>query len=201
MNARRFSTGVAAAALCMWLSPAFAGQAKPAPPEAGQPKTGQAAASPDKAFVLEAASGGMAEVELGRLAVDKASSSDVKQFGQRMVDDHSKANNDLSAVAQQKNIAMPTSTSAKHKALHDRLSKLSGAEFDKAYMADMVKDHQKDVADFQHEAKMGKDADVKAFASRTLPVLEDHLRMAHDAAVKVGATTATTTKTTTAKKK
>src|SRR3954464_917284 len=80
-------------------------------------------AAADKAFVMKAAEGGLAEVELGKLAADKASSNDVKQFGQMMVDDHSKANDQLKSVAQQKGITLPTDTDAKHKAEKDRLSK------------------------------------------------------------------------------
>lgn len=134
----------------------------------------------DKKFVMEAADGGMAEVELGKLATSKASDQKVKDFGQKMVDDHTKANNDLKAVAQSKSITLPTSVSAKNKALMDKLSGMSGAAFDQAYVAAMVKDHKKDVADFQKEANGGKDADVKGFASKTLPTLQEHLKMIQD---------------------
>ena len=142
----------------------------------------------DSHFVMEAAKGGLAEVEKGRLAADKASSADVKQFGQRMVDDHSKANDELKSVASQKGITLPTELDAKDKAMVDKLSKLSGDAFDKAYMTDMVKDHKTDVADFKKEANHGKDADVKSFASKTLPTLEEHLRMAEDIHSKMGGT-------------
>jgi len=135
-------------------------------------------AAADQAFVKEAAIGGMAEVELGRLAADKASSADVKKFGQRMVDDHSKANDELKMVAMNKNITLPTAVDAKHKATEDRLSKLSGDAFDRAYMREMVADHVKDVAAFKRESQAGRDADVKAFATKTLPTLQDHLQMA-----------------------
>jgi len=135
---------------------------------AGQSGLSQVSSS-DKMFVMKAAEGGMAEVELGKLAVEKGSSSDVKTFGQRMVDDHSKANDQL------KQIDVPTDLNAKDKATEARLSKLTGTQFDQAYMADMVKDHQQDVADFRKESKMGKDFDVKGFAWQTLPALQDHL--------------------------
>jgi len=136
--------------------------------------------SPDHAFVMEAAQGGMAEVALGRLAGEKASNDRVKQFGQRMVDDHSKANDELKALAQTKNISLPTALDAKHKATEDRLSKLSGAAFDRAYIQEMVADHKKDVADFQKESKSGGDSEVKAWAAKTLPTLEEHNKMVQE---------------------
>jgi len=133
--------------------------------------------SADEKFVKEAAEGGQAEVELGRLAAMKASNPEVKQFGQRMVDDHSKANMQLLDIARRKNLTVPAETGGKHKSEHDRLSKLSGAEFDRAYVRLMVDDHKKDVADFKKEASSGKDPDVRGFASETLPTLQQHLTM------------------------
>lgn len=186
--------GLVAGVLLLLPLGASAQQAKPA--GKAPAAAARSAANPDAKWVHEAAIGGMTEVELGKLAASQAESSDVKQFGQRMVDDHSKANNDLSALAQQKNIKLPETLDAPHKAIRDRLAKLSGAAFDKAYMQDMVKDHTKDVASFGREAKSGKDEDVKGFASRTLPTLEEHLKMAREAAGKVGAGAKATTKTT-----
>jgi putative membrane protein len=132
----------------------------------------------DKKFVRDAAQGGMAEVELGKLATEKASSDDVKKFGQRMVDDHTKANDQLKQVASREGVQLPEKLNAKDQMTKERLSKLSGAEFDRAYMSDMVKDHTKDVADFQRESNSGMDPAVKDFASKTLPTLQDHLREA-----------------------
>src|SRR3954447_17890763 len=142
----------------------------------------------DKQFVTKAAQGGLAEVELGQLAASKGSNDAVKQFGQKMADDHGKANDELKSLAQQKNITLPTEPDAKSKAEKSRLDKLSGDAFDKAYMAHMVKDHKKDVAEFQKESTSGKDSDVKQWAGKTLPTLQDHLKMAQDTASKVGAT-------------
>jgi putative membrane protein len=133
--------------------------------------------SSDKKFVMEAAEGGMEEVQLGQLAAQKASDPDVKNFGQKMVDDHTKANDQLKQVASQKGITVPSSLPASKQKDVDKLSKLNGTAFDKAYVSMMVKDHKKDVADFQKESKSGKDADVKSFASTTLPTLQDHLTM------------------------
>jgi putative membrane protein len=140
----------------------------------------------DETFVTKAASGGMAEVELGRLAVDKASSDAVKKFGQRMVDDHSKANDELKALAQSKNVTLPAEIGPQDKALRDRLAKLSGAAFDQAYMKAMVSDHVQDVNEFRVESKSGKDPEVKAWAAKTLPTLEDHLKQAREASGAVG---------------
>lgn len=146
----------------------------------------QGPTSPDSAFVREAASGGMAEVDLGRLATQNAESTDVKQFGQRMVDDHSKANDELKQLASQKKVDLPMDPDPKHKAVHDKLAKLKGAAFDSAYMSAMVSDHKEDVSAFQREAKSGKDPDVKAWAEKTLPTLQEHLKMAQDISAKVG---------------
>ena len=132
----------------------------------------------DSAFAMKAAQGGMAEVKLGQLATEKGSSQTVKDFGQKMVDDHGKANNELKQLASQKSWTLPTDISAKDQATYDRLSKLSGAQFDKEYMADMVKDHKADVAEFQREADRGTDPDLKAWAAKTLPTLQQHLSMA-----------------------
>lgn len=141
----------------------------------------------DQAFVKEAAIGGLAEVQLGNLAKQNAASADVKQFGDRMVTDHGKANDELKQWASTNNVTLPTDLDAKHKAVSDRLSKLNGDAFDKAYMREMVNDHKQDVAQFRKESTSGKNADVKAWADKTLPTLEDHLKMAQDTASKVGA--------------
>ena len=168
-------------ALTMAAGPAFAQkkQTKTAAPAAAKQQS-------DQKFVMDAAKGGMAEVEFGKLAQDKASSDQVKNFGKRMVDDHSKANDELQTLAKNKNITLPTDLDPKDKALKDRLSKLSGAAFDRAYMNAMLRDHRKDVNEFKMESTSGQDADVKAFASKTLPTLEDHLKLAQQTEKAVG---------------
>jgi putative membrane protein len=159
-------------------APAFAGQtASKAPRSSG---------SADVDFLVDAAKGGLAEVELGQLAADKAASDEVKKFGQRMVSDHSKANDELKSLAQSKSIKLPTEVDAKDKATHDRLAKLSGAAFDRAYMQHMLADHRKDVNAFKKESTSGKDSEVKAWASKTLPTLEEHLKLAQDTNKAVG---------------
>lgn len=126
-------------------------------------------------FWNEAAAGGMAEVELGKIAATKAQNADVKRFAQMMVDDHSKANEELKSLAAKKNISLPTAVDAKHKSTIDRLQGLSGAAFDRAYVDDMVEDHEADVQAFEKQSKDNPDADVKAFAAKTLPTLRKHL--------------------------
>jgi putative membrane protein len=140
----------------------------------------------DTKFVKDAAAGGMEEVELGKLAVAKASNPEVKSFGQKMVDDHSKANDQLSQLASQKGIKLPKGDSMMAKHDSAKLAKLKGAKFDKAYMDMMVMDHKKDVAEFEHAAKGAKDADIKSWASTTLPTLQEHWKMAQDIDAKVG---------------
>src|SRR5581483_10268084 len=103
----------------------------------------------DRQFVKKAAEGGLAEVQLGQLATEKAASPEVKQFGQRMVDDHTKANEQLKQVASDEGVTIPDKLSAKDAATKARLEKLSGKAFDHAYMRDMVMDHTKDVSDFR----------------------------------------------------
>jgi putative membrane protein len=143
-------------------------------------------ATQDRTFIVEAAAGGMAEVELGRLATQKASRSEVKEFGQMMVDDHGKANDKLMKIAQEKGLAAPHALKPDAKEAQDRLSKLSGEAFDRAYMQHMVKDHQKDIALFRKHSTGASDSDVKQFASATLPNLEKHLRRAQEIVQLVG---------------
>jgi putative membrane protein len=130
----------------------------------------------DRTFVLDAAKSGMAEVNLGKLAAERGSSTAVKQFGERMATDHAKANDELEALAQQKGLTLPAEVDARHRQLHDRLAKLSGGEFDRAYIEAMVKDHRKDVGDFRRQAQGAKDPDLKAWAGKTLPTLENHFK-------------------------
>jgi len=138
-------------------------------------------------FATNAAQGGMAEVELGRLATQRAGDVSVREFGARMVADHGRANSELKSIAGQKGIQLPTELNSEQKSEMDKLSKMSRAEFDKEYMSAMLKDHETDVKDFDTQAKEGNDPEIKAFAGKTLPTLQQHLQMAQQAAQKVGA--------------
>jgi putative membrane protein len=153
-------------------------------------------ASMDRTFIAKAAMGGMAEVELGQLAKDKAESQDVKDFASRMVEDHGKANDELKGLADQKNVKFPTTIDKAHRSAKSMLEKTTGAAFDKAYMRDMVKDHTKDVAEFKKAVDHAKDPDLKSWIEKTLPTLEEHLKQAKEVAEKVGAITATAAKKT-----
>ena len=126
-------------------------------------------------FPLKAASGGMLEVQLGQLAQKNGQSQRVKNFGAMMVKDHSKANTELKAIAETKNISLPTTLIPEHQEHVTMLQKVTGAEFDKQYMEMMTKDHQEDIDEFDKASKNSADADIKAFATKTLPVLRVHL--------------------------
>jgi len=164
--------------LCLALpSMAVAGQARTAPASPASSKTDTAAGESANDFIEEAARGGMAEVELGQLASQKASSPKVKSFAAQMVADHSKANEQLKMLASNKHITVPTDLAAEHKSKRDELSGLSGEAFDRAYVDAMVDDHKKDVDEFKKQSTSNEDADVRAFAKKTLPTLQQHLRL------------------------
>jgi len=135
----------------------------------------------DRKFIEKAAQGGLAEVEMGKLAQQKAQSNEVRQFGERMVKDHSAADDKLTQIASGKGMTAPGEMDAASKREYDRLSKLSGAEFDREYMKSMVSDHLKDIREFKSQAKSAKDADLRAFAESTVPTLEEHLKLARSA--------------------
>ncbi|MEA2339464.1 MAG: putative rane protein [Thermoanaerobaculia bacterium] len=141
--------------------------------------------STDKEFVMKAAQGGMAEVMMGQLASSKGTSPDVKNFGNRMVTDHGKANDELKQLAQNKGLALPADADKESKEMSDKLSKLSGKDFDREYIGGMVEDHEKDVKEFEKASKEAKDPDLKAWATKTLPTLQDHLKMAKDTKAKL----------------
>jgi putative membrane protein len=143
----------------------------------GHMNHGSAKMMADHKFAMEAAMGGVMEVELGKVAAEKGASDEVRQFGQRMVDDHSKANEQLMQLASSKGMTLPTAPDAKHQAEMQKLSALSGEKFDKEYVKMMLKDHKQDVPAFEKEASGGMDADIKAFAASTLPTLREHLQM------------------------
>src|SRR4051812_29467724 len=194
MKSRISLAGVAIISCVTW---AAAQTPSPPPvPPAGQPPSRPAGQTPDlptdhksaqhsdhsektadASFIKKAATGGMAEVDLGQLASSKASDEKVKSFAQRMVTDHGKANDELKKLAASKQIELPSALDSKHEAAHARLNKLSGTAFDRAYVSDMLADHKKDVAEFMHQSKAASDPDVKAWVTKTLPTLQEHLKM------------------------
>jgi putative membrane protein len=141
---------------------------------------GQSSASNDIRFARDAARGGVAEIKLGDLAQSKASSDTVKAFAGRMIAEHTTSGDHLKQAASSENITLPEQLSAKDQSTFDALSKLSGADFDRAYAQDMVRDHQADLAAFQKEANSGKDEALRDFASQTIPMIQEHLNQAKE---------------------
>jgi putative membrane protein len=139
----------------------------------------------DQGFVMKASGAGLAEVSLSEIAKRNAANADVKQFAERMVKDHTKANVELAKLAGKKKLKVARGLDEKHAEVRNRLLKLMGAEFDRAYMDVMVKDHQEAVALFEKESKDGKDDDLKAWAEKTLPTLKEHRKMAKEVAGKL----------------
>ncbi|MEW6161293.1 MAG: DUF4142 domain-containing protein [Verrucomicrobiota bacterium] len=140
----------------------------------------------DEKFIKEAAKGGMKEVQMGQLGVDKAQNPQVKEFAQRLVQDHSKANQELKQIAQKKGIELPSETEHKDKDHEAKWSDKSGAEFDNAFVKHMIKDHKKDIQKFEKAAAECEDQELKAFAQKTLPTLRQHLQTAQNLAGTLG---------------
>ena len=133
----------------------------------------------DAQFLTKAAQGNMAEVALGKLAADKSQNDDVKKFAQKMVEDHTNAEQDLEGIASKNNLKLPQDVNAKQKQEQTRLSKLSGAQFDRAYMRLMVADHTQDEREMQLEShRVAANGDLKDYATRTYPIISDHLTLA-----------------------
>lgn len=163
--------------------PSKAEKAKMDAEKAGQPAA--AAAKPttmtkmgaqDQAFLMDAAKSGMMGVEMGKMAAKQSKSADVKNIGNMMVADHTKANSELMGLAKAKGVKLPGAA---------KMAKMSDANFDNAYLTAMVSDHQKDIAAFEKEAKSGVDPDVKAWAKKMLPALKSHLKAAQAAQKKM----------------
>jgi len=143
--------------------------------------------SPAHHFLTEAAQGSVAEVTLGKMAAEKGENAAVKDFGNRMVRDHSKAIEEAKVLATTAGVPLPTEMSEEAKALQQRLNNLAGAEFDRAYMDEMVNDHKKDIAAFEKQAEDGQNAQVKEWAKKMLPTLKEHLSLAQSAEKRVSA--------------
>ena len=146
--------------------------------EANEKKFDENKMEKDREFVVEAASGGLMEVELGKLAATNAASPEVKKFAAQMVSDHSAANEELKTLAASKNITIPAAPGEDHMKHINDLREKKGADFDKAYMSLMVDDHQEDVNKFEEEGNNGNDAEIKAFAAGKVATLKQHHEMA-----------------------
>jgi len=141
-------------------------------------KAGAPDFSAETKFAVAIADGGMLEVKLSELAMKNASSKKVKEFAKIMIKDHTTAGNELKSMAETKGMALPASLGDKNQKIYDDMSKLKGADFDKAYMSQMVSDHKDAVSAFESQAKDSKDADIKAWAGKTLPTIIHHMDMA-----------------------
>lgn len=148
----------------------------PNSPAGGQPSS-NSLSSRDRTFLMQAGQLSMMEVELGRLAVKRGSSAGVKQYGQQMVEDHTRANQELMQLAMQKKVELPTEMSTQNTGLIDRLSGLSGKSFDTAYKQAMIDSHNQAIALFEAQSKQGQDPQLKAWATQKLPNLQAHLEM------------------------
>lgn len=135
----------------------------------------------DRVFMMKAAAHGIAEVELGKTAQLKGAHAGVKKFATHMLAEHGKANEELKALAATKRVSLPTAPAREQQGQAEKMQKLSGPAFDQAYVEQMVEDHRKAVDLFTKASRDAKDADVKAYAARILPTLQEHLKMAQAA--------------------
>src|SRR5215475_5536683 len=158
-----------------------------ASPYASPTRSPVALTAPEKEFLANAGRGGMLEVQLGNLATQKASSNDVKQFGERMATDHSQLGQKLQQLASNLNVTLPQDLKPEQQAVVSRLEKLSGKAFDREYMKEMVNDHVKDISEFERAEKEATVAEIKQFATESLPTLRDHLKQAKEITAKLGA--------------
>ncbi len=138
----------------------------------------QSVSDQDREFVNKAATGNLAEIELGRVAAQRAARPSVRSFGERMMTDHGRSNAELASLARSKGIEAPTALEPSQQAVRDRLSALSGNDFDRAYVSKMVRDHTEDIALFERAAEISTDPDLKAWAAQSLPMLREHLALA-----------------------
>jgi putative membrane protein len=129
----------------------------------------------DQKFAVDARMANLMEVKLGELAMTNGFSEEIKQLGQIMKEDHSRSNGDLIEITSKKGMPVPMELDEKHQLLYDKLSKKNAEDFDKAYAKRLVKEHKKNICRFKKEAKRGKDAELKQYASNTVPVLQQHL--------------------------
>jgi len=180
----RVGTGLAVAALTVLATSSLADDT-----------AGKRGATTERTFLQSASNGGLAEVELGKLAEQRASNADVKSFGARMVKDHTAANKELATLSARKGVSFPTRIDRKDEELRDRLSKLSGPAFDRAYMQEMTADHEHDVAEFHQAAETSSDPDVREFATHTLPTLTSHLEEARRIQAALGGSAETSSPT------
>ena len=142
------------------------------------PSVGGSEMKADQKFLMMAAQGNIAEIQMAQLAKQKSQSNQVQNYAQRIIEDHTTSNNEVMQIMQKKGFTMPKSPPAEAVAMMKKMKAMPSSKFAKMYMQDMIKDHTKDIADYQNEAKHGYDDDVKAYAMKTLPTLQSHLQLA-----------------------
>jgi putative membrane protein len=168
-------------------SPAASPYASPyASPGASPTGSPVALKAPEKEFLSNAARGSMLEVQLGNLAAQRATSPDVKQFGERMATDHTQLGQKLQQVASNLNVTPEQALTPAQQSAVSRLEKLSGKAFDREYMRSMISDHERDIAEFKRAASQATNSDIKQFATEALPTLQEHLSMAREISGKLG---------------
>lgn len=187
---RNFNLLVTIVATGLMVTSGFAQDPQGDDKKAGMPhKAHDAMKGSDGGFVKHAAEGGMMEVEAAKVAAEKASNPDVKEFAEKLRNDHDEANKKLASIAETKNISIPSKLNPEHQKKVEELMQKNGADFDRTYVQMMIKDHPKDISLFERQAKTGKDPELKAFANDTLPTLRSHLKTAQDLQGKLGSTT------------
>ncbi len=152
------------------------------PAQSASSKASSNLSAEDQEFIRKTADGELVDLELSKLAVRKGLNPEVKKFGQRIIDDHSKTHEQLKAVASRKGINLPASPDKGANATIQRLAKLAGSQFDNAYMAEMLRDHKQDIEEFRKTSTTSRDKDVKNFAQQALPILQSHLKRAESIA-------------------
>jgi putative membrane protein len=187
MMLRLLTTTAVVAVGLLAAPPIFAQTSQPGHPAATSAK--DALDQEDRTFVKEAAIGGMAEVELSKIA-QKSENGDVKRFAERMIEDHTKANDQLTSIATGLGVDLPKTVDSEHERMREKLQTLHGKAFDDQYMRDMVEDHNKAVKLFQQEERSGHNPELKQFAQKTLPTLEEHQKMALELSRKLSQTAA-----------
>ncbi len=144
------------------------------------PSSTRSSMAVDRQFIIQAAQSDQTEIRTSQLALQKSRNSQVRQFAQEMIQQHTESSNKLKPLAAQKGVTLPTSLGAENQALLTQLSKLSGTQFDRAYMSGQVKAHSKTRGIYQKELQQGRDSEIKAFANQVLPLVAEHLRMAQN---------------------
>jgi putative membrane protein len=168
-----------AAAVCLCLAQVSLAQQERQRTRGGRNNNDQQTVT-DQDFVRMVSSDGLAEINLARMAMEQGTNPEVKRFAQRIIDDHTKANDALNRAANKMGVTPANTMDEKQRAMADRLMQMRGNEFDRAYIHHMVRDHEKAIQLFESEAKHGQNRDLQEFATKTIPTLREHLKLARE---------------------